>query len=400
MYAGICGSLCEFNRLASVIGACPCDHLHLVADRVNCGLEQGDLLDLGKGRGLAGGATHNDAVGAVIAKEPGQSPEGSVVDGSVIAEWCDDSGQDLAKWCFGSALHGHDGSRRPPGNLASMTTPSDFVKDVDAASFPQEVLQRSREVPVVVDFWAEWCQPCRILGPILEKVTAESGGAVELVKVDVDANQELAAQYGVQGIPMVVAFRDGAIADTFTGALPEAAVREWIEGVLPTELDLMVDQARTAQLSDDGVTAEHILRQVLDQKSDHSEAGTSLASLLIDRGETEEALIVLGRLVPDAEVDRLQSAARLKASSGHDLADLEDRLAVDPDNEELRIELAKALAARAEFEPALDRLLSVVRDKGPLKDEARTAMLDIFEVLGDDHPLTLTYRRQLASALF
>ena len=281
-----------------------------------------------------------------------------------------------------------------------MTTPSDFVKDVDAASFPQEVLQRSREIPVVVDFWAEWCQPCRILGPILEKVAVESGGAFELVKVDVDTNQELAAHYGVQGIPMVVAFRDGAIADTFTVALPEPAVREWIEGILPTELDLMVDQARTAQLSDDAVSAEHILRQVLDQKPDHSEAGTSLASLLIDRGETDEALIVLGRLVPDAEVDRLQSAARLKASSGHDLSDLETRLASDPDNEELRIEFAKALAARAEFEPALDRLLLVVRNKGPLKDEARTAMLDIFEVLGDEHPLTLTYRRQLASALF
>ena len=162
----------------------------------------------------------------------------------------------------------------------------------------------------------------------------------------------------------------------------------------------LFDQARTAQLSDDNVTAEHILRQVLDQKSDHSEAGTSLASLLIDRGETEEALIVLGRLVPDAEVDRLQSAARLKASSGHDLSDLETRVAAEPENEALRIELAKALAARAEFEPALDRLLSVVRNKGLLKDEARTAMLDIFEVLGDDHPLTMTYRRQLANALY
>ena len=281
-----------------------------------------------------------------------------------------------------------------------MTTPSDFVKDVDTANFPQEVLQRSREVPVVVDFWAEWCQPCRILGPILEKVASEAGGAFDLVKVDVDSNQELAAQYGVQGIPMVLAFRDGAAVDTFTGALPEPAVREWIERILPTELDLMVDQARNAQLSDDSVTAEHILRQVLDQKSDHSEAGTSLASLLIDRGETDEALIVLGRLVPDAEVDRLQSAARLKASSGRDLPDLEARVAANPDDEGLRLELAKALAARAEFEPALDRLLSVVRTKGPLKDDARMAMLDIFEVLGDEHPLTQTYRRQLANALF
>ena len=281
-----------------------------------------------------------------------------------------------------------------------MTTPSDFVKDVDTANFPQEVLQRSREVPVVVDFWAEWCQPCRILGPILEKVAAEAGGAFDLVKVDVDSNQELAAQYGVQGIPMVLAFRDGAVVDAFTGALPESTVREWIERILPTELDLMVDQARNAQLSDDGVAAEHILRQVLDQKSDHSEAGTSLASLLIDRGETEEALIVLGRLVPDAEVDRLQSAARLKASSGRDLPDLEARVAANPEDEALRIELAKALAARAEYEPALDRLLSVVRTKGPLKDDARTSMLDIFGVLGDEHPLTQTYRRQLASALF
>ncbi len=281
-----------------------------------------------------------------------------------------------------------------------MTTPSEFVKDVSTENFPQEVLQRSREVPVVVDFWAEWCQPCRILGPILEKAAAESGGSFELVKVDVDANQELAAQYGVQGIPMVLAFRDGTVVDSFTGALPEPAVRGWIEGILPSELDLMVDQARTAQLSDDGVAAEHILRQVLDQKPDHSEAGTSLASLLIDRGETDEALVVLGRLVPDAEVDRLNSAARLKASKGGDLAELEARVAADPEDEVVRIELAKALAARAEYEPALDRLLSIVRAKGPLKDEARTAMLDIFGVLGDEHPLTQTYRRQLASALF
>ncbi len=281
-----------------------------------------------------------------------------------------------------------------------MTSPSDFVKDVDTTNFPQVVLQRSREVPVVVDFWATWCQPCLILGPILEKVAADAAGSFELVRVDVDSNQELAAQYGVQGIPMVVAFRDGKIADTFTGALPEPAVRQWIEGILPTELDLMVDQARTALVADDAVAAEHIFRQVLEQQSDHSEAGASLASMLIERGETDEAMIVLGRLTPDSEVDRLQSAARLKASSGQDLSDLEAKLAVDDSNEDARLDLAKALAARSEFEPALDHHLAVVRAKGPKKDEARIAMLDIFGVLGDEHPLTQVYRRQLATALF
>jgi putative thioredoxin len=281
-----------------------------------------------------------------------------------------------------------------------MTTPSHFVKDVDTANFPQDVLQRSREVPVIVDFWAAWCQPCQILGPILETVASDAGGAFDLVKVDVDSNQELAAQYGVQGIPMVIAFRDGKIADTFTGALPEPAVRQWVEGILPTELDLMVDQARTALLADDNVAAEHILRQVLDQQSDHSEAGASLASMLIDRGETDEAMIVLGRLTPDTEVDRLQSAARLKASSGHDLSELESRLAADESDEDARIDLAMALAAQSEFEPALDHLLVVVRSKGPKKEEARLAIVDIFGVLGNEHPLTQTYRRQLAAALF
>jgi len=281
-----------------------------------------------------------------------------------------------------------------------MSIPNDFVKNVDTANFPQEVLQRSREVPVVVDFWAEWCQPCRIIGPILEKLAAEANGAFDLVKVDVDANQQIAAEYRVQGIPMVVAFRDGKIADTFTGALPEPAIRQWIDGILPTALDLMVDQARSARLSGDDVAAEHILRQVLDQSPDHAEAGTSLASMLIDRGETDEALAALDRLVPSPDVERLQSAARLRASSGEDIPELEASLAKNPADEDTRIELAKALAARGEFEPALDHLLTVVRAKGPKKDDARIAMLDIFGVLGDDQPLTQTYRRQLATALF
>ncbi len=277
---------------------------------------------------------------------------------------------------------------------------AEFVKDVDSAGFPQDVLQRSREVPVVADFWAEWCQPCHILSPVLEKVTEEAGGAFELVKIDVDANQQLAQQYGVQGIPTVIAFRDGDEVARFTGALPEPAVNDWITSIMPDEYDLMVDQARTARLEDDDTTAEHIFRQVLEAKPDHPEAGTSLAAMLIDRGETEEALIILGKLAPDAEVERLQAAARVKAGSGGNIQELEAKVDAEPDNERARIELARALASRSEYEPALDHLLAVVRAKGELTEEARVAILDIFELLGNEHPLTTAYRRQLANALY
>ena len=281
-----------------------------------------------------------------------------------------------------------------------MDASPDFVKDVNTEDFAQEVLQRSREVPVIVDFWAAWCAPCRVLGPALEKVTDEYNGAFELVKVDVDANQQLAAQYQVQGIPTVAAFKDGQEVDRFTGALGEAAIRDWVQRIVPSELDLMVDQARTARLDGDDVGAEHIFRQVLEQKPDHNEAGASLASMLIDRGDTDDALVVLGRLTPDPDVERLQAAARLKAASGFDVSEIEARMQADPSDEGARLALARALAGRAEYEPALDHLLAVVRARGDRRDEARLAMLDIFEVLGDEHPLTATYRRQLGSALF
>jgi putative thioredoxin len=278
--------------------------------------------------------------------------------------------------------------------------PFQHARHVSEDDFQAAVLQRSREIPVVVDFWASWCEPCKVLDPILEKVAAELDGAFELAKVDVDANQSLAGAFRVQGIPTVIAFRDGKEASRFTGAYPEDAVRAFVTALLPTELDLMVDQARTAMIDGDPTTAEHLFRQVLAQKIDHGDAGTGLAAMLIDRGDTDEALIVLGKLSPDSDVERLQAAARLRATAGGDINTLEAALSQDPDNEAVRIELAKALAARAEYEPALDNLLAVVRMKGPAKDEGRRAMVDIFEVLGDEHPLTQTYRRQLASALY
>lgn len=281
-----------------------------------------------------------------------------------------------------------------------MESTSPYIHDVSIADFQQAVLQKSHDVPVVVDFWAEWCGPCKTLGPALEKLAAESGGAFILAKVDVDTNQELAAQFNVQGIPTVIGFRDGRPVDQFTGALPERAIRDWLDRLLPSEIDLVVEQARDAAIAGNLETAERLFLAALEQQPDHQEAGTGLAALMIASGRQDEALVVLGKLAVTDEVERLQSAARLSASRGTDLTELTSRVAANPEDESIRIELAMALAARAEYEPALDHLLELVRARAEAKEEARKAMLDIFEVLGDGHPLTTTYRRQLASALF
>jgi len=281
-----------------------------------------------------------------------------------------------------------------------MDAPNDHIRDATAQNFQQSVVQRSREIPVVVDFWAEWCGPCKVLEPLLEQITREANGSFDLVKIDVDSNQELAEKFDVQSIPTVIAFRDGVVAERFTGVYPEAALRTWIDSFLPTDLDRKIDQARDAAITGDLAQAERLFREVLDEDSSHGDAGTSLASLLIAAGNTEEALIVLGKLTPDSEVERLQAAARLSASRGDDVAQLENRLKADSSDTETRLALSKALAARAEFEPALDHLISVIREKGDRWNEARQAMLDIFGVLGNEHPLTATYRRELANALF
>lgn len=281
-----------------------------------------------------------------------------------------------------------------------MSSQSNYIREVTTETFQQDVLQRSREVPVLVDFWATWCEPCKTLSPTLEAVTDAYGGQVELAKIDVDANPDVSAQFVVQSIPTVVAIKDGKEVSRFIGVLPESSIRDFIDNILPTELDRMVEQARDAMVIGDNSTAEHLLRQVLVAQSDHHDAGTSLAALLIDRGDIEDALIVLGKLVPNAEVDRLQAAARLRQRGGDDIGELENAAAENPDSDRAQVDLAQALAARSQYEPALDKLLAVVARGGDGKEEARRAMVDIFEVIGNEHPLTAGYRRRLATELF
>ena len=235
--------------------------------------------------------------------------------------------------------------------------------DVTDATFPTEVVERSRSVPVVVDLWAEWCGPCKTLGPILEQVVDETQGQVVLAKVDVDANRQTADAFQVQGIPAVYALRDGKIVDGFVGAQPEAEVRAFVARLLPTE-----EEDALAKLLAQGDEAS--LRQVLDVEPGHADAVVQLAELLVARGDdaaTTEALALLERIPESAETRRVAALARVGASvAGDDVI--------------------------AELDGLLDRVKA--------DEDARQRYLDLLEVLGPDDERTAAYRKSLTNRLF
>ena len=233
--------------------------------------------------------------------------------------------------------------------------------DVTDDSFETAVLDRSAEVPVVVDLWAEWCGPCRTLGPTLEKVIGETNGAVDLVKVDVDTNPRVASTFRVQSIPAVFAIKDRKVVDSFIGALPEPAVRQWVESLIPppSETDRLIAAGDEASL-----------RRALELEPANEVVVLALASALVDRSEGAEALALLARIPETAEVRRIAALARV----GDEVAG----------------------AGQAEVEAKLDALLD--RVKGD--DDARQEFLDLLEVLGPDDPRTPRYRKELTARLF
>jgi putative thioredoxin len=240
------------------------------------------------------------------------------------------------------------------------------MKDVTDATFASEVLQRSDQVPVVVDLWAPWCGPCRTLGPIIEKVVAETKGAVELAKVNVDENPGVATAFRVQSIPAVFAVQGQQVVDSFIGALPEQAVREFVGRLAPTapsEADRLVAAGDEASL-----------RRALEIDPDHAEAVVALAQLLVGRGEPEEALSLLGRIPESPETRRVAALARLLAGEG-DGAGLPDA---------------------SDLEGRLDGLLERVKED----DEARQEFVDLLETMDPEDPRTGHYRRALAARLF
>jgi putative thioredoxin len=250
------------------------------------------------------------------------------------------------------------------------------VFDVDEAAFAERVVERSRELPVVVDFWAAWCAPCRALSPALEAAVAARAGKVELAKVDVDRNQRLSAQFGVQGIPAVKAFRDGRVAAEFTGALPPPEVERFMDALVPSEADELAE--RGAAEGD-----EAALRRALELDPRHAEAKQALGRLLLRRGDAEAALELLEPATGDFVIDGLAARGRLLLAGEEELRPAFE--AWDAGDHARALELMQdALAA------------AVDPDR---RDVVRRLMVAIFTELGADHPLAREHRRRLATAL-
>ena len=272
----------------------------------------------------------------------------------------------------------------------------DHVVEVGEAEWEERVLGASRERPVVVDFWAGWCQPCRVLGPVLERLAEEHAGRFILAKVDVDANQALAARYGVQGIPAVKAFRDGEAVSEFVGAQPEDVVRAWLREVLPSEAEPIAAEGRRAEEGGDPGAAEAAYRRALDADPGLEDAIAGLARVRLAAGDHEEARVLAERLPQNPEARSIAARARLAAAAPAS-EELRSRADADP---EAALAVAAAEAARGDHGDALERCLRLVRSGGEGRDRARELMVAIFEALGEDHPLVREYRPRLASALY
>ncbi len=268
------------------------------------------------------------------------------------------------------------------------------VIDVDNTTFEDAVLAASHERPVVVDFWASWCGPCHQLAPLLERAVAAQEGRVALVKVDVDANQQLAQRYRVQGIPQVVGFRDGQAIAQFTGVQPEARLADFVQDLLPSAADQAVARAR-ALTGDDAVAA---LEEALALEPDHREAAIGLAEALY-RDDPDRALELIAPHRPDPTAEAVVTRIGL-ARDGGDVDTLRAQVAAGDGDAGTHLALGRALAAQGEEDVAIEHLLTAIELGGDAREEAREQLVRLFQLLGDSDPRVSAARPRLARALF
>jgi len=287
----------------------------------------------------------------------------------------------------------------------------DVIKDATDASFAADVLDASRDTPVIVDFWATWCGPCKQLGPALEKAVAAAKGAVKLVKVDIDKNPAYAGQLRVQSIPAVFAFLDGRPVDGFTGALPESQVKAFVDKLAKlgrkggaSPIDEMLEMARESlELGDTGGAAQ-AYAAVLQADPGNLKAIGGLAKVYLTSGDPERARETAAMAPPgasDPDLDSVRAALALAAEAPSETADLEQRLAANPDDHAARFEFAKALAAQGQFAEAADQLLSIIEtDRDWNEQAARKQLLTVFEAAGPASEVAKAGRRRLSAILF
>ena len=299
---------------------------------------------------------------------------------------------------------------KQPHSGTSLSSPGDLVIDSNTEQFGDDVITASSQIPIIVDFWAPWCEPCKQMTPVLEKLVYEYKGQVKLVKINIDENQALAQQLRVQSIPMVYAFKDGRPADAFNGALPESQLRQFIEkltGGSGSPLDQAIQQANDLFEEGDISTANSIFNQVLEADGLNVDAHAGQVKCLIAAGETEEARNYLTELSPELLTNQkliaVQTALELEAQTSGigEVDELKNTVQNNPDNNQARFDYALALYGANKTEIAIEELVEIIkRNRNWNDDAARQQLFKIFEALGHADPITIAGRRKMSVVVF